>query len=126
MYLLICTKLLIFFRKRNNQPSSKPTTPNPTPDTSPTSPQPEQTTPINNSNSSNTTTPTTTPGPRPPDGPQSIEADGEMLPKYRRDLVAKQKILRAELNTLQPQTGHCRLEVSRSEIFEVLFCHFIV
>ncbi|RZF41775.1 hypothetical protein LSTR_LSTR012292 [Laodelphax striatellus] len=41
-----------------------------------------------------------------------------MLPKYRRDLVAKQKILRAELTALQPQTGHCRLEVSRSEIFE--------
>lgn len=51
--------------------------------------------------------------------PQSIETDNECLPKYRRDLVAKQKILRAELNVLQPQSGHCRFEVSRSEIFEV-------
>ncbi|XP_075230861.1 SMAD specific E3 ubiquitin protein ligase isoform X2 [Lycorma delicatula] len=106
--------------KKHNPQSSSSSTPNPTPETSPTSPS-EQT--PSNTNSSNTTTTTvtttTTPvGPRPPDGPQSIEADGEMLPKYRRDLVAKQKILRAELNALQPQSGHCRLEVSRSEIFE--------
>lgn len=53
------------------------------------------------------------------DGPQSIETDSECLPKYKRDLVAKQKILRTELASLQPQTGHMRLEVSRSEIFEV-------
>lgn len=53
------------------------------------------------------------------DGPQSIETDSECLPKYKRDLVAKQKILRTELVALQPQTGHMRLEVSRSEIFEV-------
>ncbi|XP_014261551.1 E3 ubiquitin-protein ligase SMURF2 [Cimex lectularius] len=46
------------------------------------------------------------------------EPEGEPLPKYRRDLVAKQKILRVELGTLQPQSGHCRLEVSRQEIFE--------
>lgn len=45
--------------------------------------------------------------------------EGEALPKYRRDLVAKQKVLRAELTALQPQSGHCRLEVSRTEIFEV-------
>ncbi|XP_054282243.1 E3 ubiquitin-protein ligase SMURF2-like [Macrosteles quadrilineatus] len=54
---------------------------------------------------------TTSPAPPPP-------AEGEALPKYRRDLVAKQKILRAELTALQPQSGHCRLEVSRTEIFE--------
>ena len=42
----------------------------------------------------------------------------EMLPKYKRDLVAKIKVLRQELSTLQPQSGHCRLEVSRKEIFE--------
>ncbi|KAI5698878.1 hypothetical protein M8J75_013167 [Diaphorina citri] len=54
----------------------------------------------------------------PPAVPPSIETDSEVLPKYRRDLVAKQKILRAELNALQPQSGHCKLEVSRSEIFE--------
>jgi len=53
------------------------------------------------------------------DGPQSIETDSECLPKYKRDLVAKQKSLRTELASLQPQTGHMRLEVSRSEIFEV-------
>lgn len=53
------------------------------------------------------------------DGPQSIEIDSECLPKYKRDLVGKQKILRTELAVLQPQTGHMRLEVSRSEIFEV-------
>lgn len=53
------------------------------------------------------------------DGPQSIETDSECLPKYKRDLVAKQKILRTELAALQPQTGHMRLEVSRAEIFEV-------
>lgn len=47
------------------------------------------------------------------------EPDGEMLPKYRRDLVAKQKILKGELSALQPQSGHCRIEVSRQEIFEV-------
>lgn len=45
--------------------------------------------------------------------------DNELLPKYKRDLVAKLKCLRAELNALQPQSGHCRLEVSRNEIFEV-------
>jgi len=44
--------------------------------------------------------------------------DSESLPKYKRDLVAKQKVLRAELQALQPQSGHCRLEVSRTEIFE--------
>ena len=52
-------------------------------------------------------------------GSSLLELDGEALPKYRRDLVAKQKILRAELTALQPQSGHCRLEVSRNEIFEV-------
>lgn len=40
------------------------------------------------------------------------------LPKYRRDLVGKLRALRSELQALQPQSGHCRLEVSRTEIFE--------
>lgn len=40
------------------------------------------------------------------------------LPKYRRDLVGKLRVLRSELQALQPQSGHCRLEVSRTEIFE--------
>lgn len=42
----------------------------------------------------------------------------EGLPKYKRDLVAKIKVLRTELSSLQPQSGHCRLEVSRQEVFE--------
>ncbi|XP_026277056.1 E3 ubiquitin-protein ligase SMURF2 isoform X1 [Frankliniella occidentalis] len=61
---------------------------------------------------------TTTPAPPPviPIPPPDLDSEG--LPKYKRDLVAKQRILRAELQALQPQSGHCRLEVSRSEIFE--------
>ena len=43
---------------------------------------------------------------------------GESLPKYKRDLDGKIKILRQELLQLQPQSGHCRLEVSRQEVFE--------
>ncbi|EFA08997.2 E3 ubiquitin-protein ligase SMURF2 isoform X1 [Tribolium castaneum] len=50
--------------------------------------------------------------------PQSLLNDCDHLPKYRRDLVAKLKTLRAELTALQPQSGHCRLEVSRNEVFE--------
>ena len=45
--------------------------------------------------------------------------DRSPVPKYKRDLVQKMKMLHAELSTLQPQTGHCRVEVSRENIFEV-------
>ena len=45
--------------------------------------------------------------------------DCSPVPKYKRDLVQKMKMLHAELSTLQPQTGHCRVEVSRENIFEV-------
>lgn len=45
------------------------------------------------------------------------------LPKYRRDLVGKLRALRSELQALQPQSGHCRLEVSRQEIFEESYRH---
>lgn len=38
--------------------------------------------------------------------------------RNKRDLVQKMKVLRQELQPLQPQAGHCRLEVSRDEIFE--------
>ncbi|KAG8185292.1 hypothetical protein JTE90_023901 [Oedothorax gibbosus] len=38
--------------------------------------------------------------------------------KQRRDLVHKLATLRQELHALQPQSGHCRLEVSREDIFE--------
>ena len=47
-----------------------------------------------------------------------IHGDPEVLPKYKRDLVAKIKVLRQELSGLQPPSGHCRLEVSRSDVFE--------
>lgn len=40
------------------------------------------------------------------------------LPKYKRDLVQKLTALRQELQSAQPQSGHCRLEVSREDIFE--------
>ncbi|XP_032770165.1 E3 ubiquitin-protein ligase SMURF2 isoform X2 [Rattus norvegicus] len=40
------------------------------------------------------------------------------VPRYKRDLVQKLKILRQELSQQQPQAGHCRIEVSREEIFE--------
>lgn len=65
------------------------------------------------STSANSAAPVPLTIPVPPTDP-----DNEGLPKYKRDLVAKQRILRAELQALQPQSGHCRLEVSRSEIFE--------
>lgn len=72
----------------------------------------------NSSNSSNTRhgenrTPATV-----PDLPQGLLEGADLLPKYRRDLVSKLRHLRHELQALQPQSGHCRLEVSRSEIFE--------
>uniref|UniRef100_H3D9D2 E3 ubiquitin-protein ligase SMURF2 n=2 Tax=Tetraodon nigroviridis TaxID=99883 RepID=H3D9D2_TETNG len=40
------------------------------------------------------------------------------VPKYKRDLVQKLKILRQELSQQQPPAGHCRIEVCREEIFE--------
>lgn len=86
----------------------------------------------NSSNTTNVTTSTattTSPAPMSPrsrtqptdvpsDLPQGLLNDSELLPKYRRDLVGKLRALRAELTALQPQSGHCRLEVSRSEVFE--------
>ncbi|XP_049868904.1 E3 ubiquitin-protein ligase SMURF2 [Pectinophora gossypiella] len=50
--------------------------------------------------------------------PASEPADSDALPKYKRDLAAKARVLRAELQALQPQTGHCRIEVSRNEVLE--------
>lgn len=64
--------------------------------------QPQQPTPVN--------------GSTPIDFPAGL-LESE-LPKYRRDLVGKLRALRSELQTLQPQSGHCRLEVTRQEIFE--------
>lgn len=89
--------------------------------------------PVTTSASSNTsttvtasTTTTTTSAPMSPrarpsqdaDLPHGLLNDSELLPKYRRDLVGKLRALRAELTALQPQSGHCRLEVSRTEVFE--------
>ncbi|XP_059047101.1 E3 ubiquitin-protein ligase SMURF1 [Achroia grisella] len=52
-------------------------------------------------------------------GPVASEpAEAETLPKYKRDLAAKARALRAELQALQPHTGHCRIEVSRNEVLE--------
>ncbi|KAL0841371.1 hypothetical protein ABMA28_015068 [Loxostege sticticalis] len=48
----------------------------------------------------------------------SEPADADALPKYKRDLAAKARVLRSELLVLQPQTGHCRIEVSRNEVLE--------
>ncbi|KAK3867893.1 hypothetical protein Pcinc_026689 [Petrolisthes cinctipes] len=56
-----------------------------------------------------------TPGPK---DPAVIDMEGDCLPKYKRDLVAKMKVLRAELQCLQPQSGHCRLDIPRGEVFE--------
>lgn len=56
-----------------------------------------------------------TPGPK---DPTVIDLEGDCLPKYKRDLVAKMKVLRAELQCLQPQSGHCRLDIPRGEVFE--------
>lgn len=55
------------------------------------------------------------------------EGEGELPVRYERDLVQKLKVLRHELSLQQPQAGHCRIEVSREEIFEVeqlFFCLF--
>uniref|UniRef100_W5MAZ4 E3 ubiquitin-protein ligase n=1 Tax=Lepisosteus oculatus TaxID=7918 RepID=W5MAZ4_LEPOC len=46
------------------------------------------------------------------------EGEGEVPVRYERDLVQKLKVLRHELSLQQPQAGHCRIEVSREEIFE--------
>ncbi|KPP77428.1 E3 ubiquitin-protein ligase SMURF1-like [Scleropages formosus] len=44
--------------------------------------------------------------------------EGELPVRSERDLVQKLKLLRHELSLQQPQAGHCRIEVSRQEIFE--------
>lgn len=53
--------------------------------------------------------------------PSEGSVEDEELPaqRYERDLVQKLKVLRHELSLQQPQAGHCRIEVSREEIFEV-------
>ncbi len=39
-------------------------------------------------------------------------------PIEKRDLVHKMRKLRYQLSLMQPQTGHCRIEVSRESVFE--------
>ncbi|KAK3091923.1 hypothetical protein FSP39_023756 [Pinctada imbricata] len=57
--------------------------------------------------------------PPPAYAPRSDDKENDSpVPKYKRDLVQKMKILKQELQSLQPQGGHCRMEVSREEIFE--------
>ncbi|KAG8014453.1 E3 ubiquitin-protein ligase SMURF2, partial [Nibea albiflora] len=58
--------------------------------------------------------------PQQPLSPAQLPEEAECLtvPKYKRDLVQKLKILRQELSQQQPQAGHCRIEVCREEIFE--------
>lgn len=59
--------------------------------------------------------------------PPSFEISDMPYSKHRRDLVQKLAALRQELHTLQPQSGHCRLEVSREDIFEVMIiCTYFV
>ncbi|RUS90106.1 hypothetical protein EGW08_002148 [Elysia chlorotica] len=50
--------------------------------------------------------------------PSHDKENEQPLPKYKRDLVQKMKVLKQEISSLQPQAGHCRLEVSREEVFE--------
>uniref|UniRef100_A0AAZ3SLR6 E3 ubiquitin-protein ligase SMURF1 n=1 Tax=Oncorhynchus tshawytscha TaxID=74940 RepID=A0AAZ3SLR6_ONCTS len=65
----------------------------------------------------NRTTQFTDPGYTPSSG--TLEGgEGEVTLRYERDLVHKLKLLRHELSLQQPQAGHCRIEVSRDEIFE--------
>uniref|UniRef100_A0A1A8GC04 E3 ubiquitin-protein ligase n=1 Tax=Nothobranchius korthausae TaxID=1143690 RepID=A0A1A8GC04_9TELE len=51
-------------------------------------------------------------------GGGGVGGDGDVAVRYERDLVHKLKLLRHELSLQQPQAGHCRIEVSREEIFE--------
>eukprot|EP00063_Salmo_salar_P068469 XP_014043304.1 PREDICTED: E3 ubiquitin-protein ligase SMURF1-like [Salmo salar] len=52
------------------------------------------------------------------DGGGGGGGEEEVTLRYERDLVHKLKLLRHELSLQQPQAGHCRIEVSRDEIFE--------
>lgn len=131
------TKLIV----KNFRQQIIPPNVNATPAIAPPTPSPN-TTPVPQQPPSSHQTPTTPSRPEPPPpvertnptppapGPSGNNNDpkdllmdsSESLPKYRRDLVAKLKCLRTELHALQPQTGHCRLEVTRKDIFEVSLC----
>ena len=63
-------------------------------------------------------TPTSASSSKHPRGLLEMSSEQHNLPKSKRDLVAKMKVLRSELSGLQPASGHCRLEVTRGEVFE--------
>lgn len=54
----------------------------------------------------------------PPTIPPSLYQGFLPPPSDKRDLVHKMHRLRAQLNAMQPQVGHCRIEVSRNNVFE--------
>lgn len=111
---------------RRQTPTTAPSTPTTTTSTAPTTtpsaaaPAATPVTSTGNAAATNGATQAAPPRPRPAESdlPQGLLNDSELLPKYRRDLVGKLRALRAELTALQPQSGHCRLEVSRNEVFE--------
>lgn len=47
----------------------------------------------------------------PAESPPNSQESGDFIPKFRRDLASKLKVLKTELLAMQPQSGHCRLEV---------------
>lgn len=46
------------------------------------------------------------------ESPPNSQESTDFIPKFRRDLASKLKVLRTELTAMQPQSGHCRLEVN--------------
>ncbi|XP_015905729.1 E3 ubiquitin-protein ligase SMURF2 [Parasteatoda tepidariorum] len=75
-------------------------------------------TPNPSANSLNNQPPPLPPFPFHPSIPLCLDGSDTPVSKQRRDLVQKLAALRQELHALQPQSGHCRLEVSREDIFE--------
>lgn len=72
-------------------------------------------------NSSGTTTATTTSTPVTKPAINIHKSDGDfnnLRKEQRKNLVQKMTALRLELSLMQPHSGHCRLEVSRKDIFE--------
>ncbi|PRD28874.1 UNVERIFIED_CONTAM: smurf2 [Trichonephila clavipes] len=101
--------------RRSNGPDSNTTIPNGrVPDPPQVIPPPNHNLSANSSNNQ----PPPLPPPNPPPISLSTEISEMPYSKQRRDLVQKLAALRQELHALQPQSGHCRLEVSREDIFE--------
>ncbi|GFT89132.1 e3 ubiquitin-protein ligase SMURF2 [Nephila pilipes] len=101
--------------RRSNGPDNSSTIPNGrVPDPPQVIPPPNHNLSANSSNNQ----PPPLPPPNPPPVSLSSEISDMPYSKQRRDLVQKLAALRQELHALQPQSGHCRLEVSREDIFE--------